>query len=311
MPYRAARARSRRRIRFVVVAGVGAFGLLLGAVPAWATQPTPVLHSHFVEEVPAGGGGFLFWSENSTADPDHESMFGKQSGHPRFQVNAAHTQGFAGSIDDSDVVYQQTNLARTASDLWVYHLDTRTRTKLPSAVNTADWEFYPSMSGDYVAFTRQDLHTGAEKELLFHKGDRTARTLDTGPGGQATMQNGQVNGNYLVWDKCDTHRKCQVYEHDIAANHTTRLANPLGKSQYSASVTADGTVFFGRSGIGCGTHVSVMEDPLHGPQHVVFSLPVGIDFSKTSVVIGTNPTAVLFDHYDCNAQQFDIYRFTA
>jgi hypothetical protein len=77
-------------------------------------------------------------------------------------------------------------------------------------------------------------------------------------------------------------------------------------------VTSDGTVFFGRSGILCGTHVSVVEDPLDGPQKVLFSLPVGIDFERTSVVGDALPTAALFDRATCGPPpKFDIYRFTA
>jgi len=306
-----ARRGSRRTVRVVVVAGVAPFGLVLGAVPAFATTPTPVIHTDLQEELPAGGGGYVFWTQNSADDPNHYDLFGKKTGQPRFQVNADNTFGFTGAVDGPLVLYQQTNSARTQSDLFIYNLDTKARTKLPAAVNTDDWEFYASMSGDFIAFTRQNLHTFTKREFLYNRSTHDLRQLDTAPSGNPALQTGQVNGNFVVWQKCDAQGKCTVFEYDIEHSKKTRIPGPQGKSQHSPAVTTDGTVFFGRSGIGCGTNASVVEDPPDGPQKVLFSLPAGVDFSRLNVVIGAHPTAVLFDRVRCDPLQFDIYRFTA
>ncbi|HXJ66675.1 MAG TPA: hypothetical protein VNN79_23190 [Actinomycetota bacterium] len=312
MPRHLARRRTRRHVRITAVAGLAALALLVGAVPASASQPAAVIHSQLQERGPAGGGGYLFWLQNSVADPNHSVLFAKKSGRPKFRVNAPNTQGWSGGIDGSTLVYQQTNMASTKSDLFLFNLATKMRTKLPPAVNTPAWEFWPSMSGDFITFGRWIPSTNVWKELLFQRGHDSATTLDSIQGkGKTSIGNGQINGNFLVWEKCDARGNCQVFERDLEAGTTTKIPNPQSKSQYAPSVTSDGAVFFGRSGIGCGTHVSVVEDPLDGPQKVLFSLPVGIDFERSSVVVGATPTAVLFDRVKSDPVQWDIYRFTA
>jgi hypothetical protein len=83
------------------------------------------------------------------------------------------------------------------------------------------------------------------------------------------------------------------------------------KYQYGEAVASNGTVFFARSGQGCGSNVRVVKDPVDGSQKVRFTLHSGIDHSRMHVIWGSSPTAVLFDRYDCSAQQFDVYRFTS
>jgi hypothetical protein len=298
--------RSGQRVAVVLLCAMGFLGV---AAPAWASSPHPVLTSNLQETGPAGGGGFLFWSQNSTADVQHFTLFGKKGTHAKFRINALHTQGYMGGIDGSKVVYQQTNRLNTKSDIFLFHLDAKTRTKLPAAVNTAAYEYWPSISGSLVTFSRQVPSTHTRKELLFDRSDHTVTTLDSVQGSNTFLGNGQINGNFAVWEKCNP--KCNVFERDIQAGATTKIGNPNGKYQYGEAVAHNGTVFFARSGQGCGTNVRIVKDPVDGPQKVLFTLHSGIDLARMHVVVGSSPPAVLFDHYVCASKQYDVYRFTA
>ncbi|HJS69505.1 MAG TPA: hypothetical protein VJ744_01780 [Gaiellaceae bacterium] len=111
---------------------------------------------------------------------------------------------------------------------------------------------------------------------------------------------GQVSGNYAVWYRCTvSNRRCNVRMHDIAAATTTVIPNP-GRQQYSASVTSDGTVYFIRSGRGCGNSVQVVRRPLGGPSNVVAAVGAGRDVQSIYAlqhVDGT--TTVYFDRIRC------------
>jgi hypothetical protein len=286
-----------------------ATGFLGGALPAWASSPHPVLTSNLQEEGPAGGGGFLFWSQNSASDKTHFTLFGRRGTNPKFRVNALHTQGYMGGIDGSTVVYQQTNRLNSRSDIFLFHLGSRTRTKLPAAVNTAAYEYWPSISGNLVTFARQVPSTHTRRELLFDRSDSSMQTLDSVQGSNTFLGNGQINGNFAVWEKCNP--TCNVFERDIDGGTTTKIGNPLGKYQYGEAVAPNGTVFFARSGQGCGTSVKIMKDPVDGPQKALFTLHTGIDLQRMHVIVGSHPTAVLFDRYICASNQFDVYRFAA
>jgi hypothetical protein len=309
MSYVLIRPGSRRSGRWVVVGLLGALGLVADAVPASASSPNPVLTSNLQEQAPAGGGGFLFWSQNSAADKTHYTLFAKKGANPKFRVNALHTQGWMGGIDGSTVAYQQTNHRNTTSDIFLFDLVSKTRTKLPAAVNTAAYEYWPSISGDFVTFGRLVSSTHTRRAILFDSSDGSVTTLDSVQGRNTFLGNGQVNGNFAVWDKCNP--QCNVFERDIDAGTTTKVGNPLGKYQYGEAVAPNGTVYFARSGQGCGTHVTIVKDPVDGPQMVLFTLADGIDLARMHVVVGSHPTAVLFDHYTCSTSQYDVYRFTA
>ena len=282
--------------------------VLLGALPASAAGPTPVVKTNLEEQGPAGGGGFVFWSQNSASDKTHYTLFGKKSGSPRFQVNAAGTQGYAGGIDGTTFVYQQLNRAGTVSDLFLYDLDSKARTKLPAKVNSKAIEYSPSMSGDRILFSREIASTHTRKALLFHRTTSKLVELDSVTGANTYIATGQINGSFAVWEKCKP--TCNVFERNLSTGTTTKIANPDGKYQYGEAVTSNGTVYFARSGQGCGTHIAIVRDPPHGPQVVVVNLAAGIDLARMNVVVGSNPVQVLFDRYVCATKQFDIYRFT-
>ena len=125
-------------------------------------------------------------------------------------------------------------------------------------------------------------------------------------------QTGSVRGNYAVWTRCVRPAHCKTYLHDIAANSTTELPNPRGKSQYAASVTSDGTAYYAESAnIDCGRASASGAIPLAGPRERLISLRKGLDAIVASPVVNADTSVtVYFDRFVCRSGQSDIYKFT-
>jgi hypothetical protein len=94
---------------------------------------------------------------------------------------------------------------------------------------------------------------------------------------------------------------------DISAGTTTMIPNP-GRQQYSPSVTSDGTVYFIRSGRGCGNTVQVVRRPLGGPSKVIAAVGAGRDVQTTfAFQHADGTTAVYFDRVRCATGAWDVF----
>ena len=115
--------------------------------------------SGLYEQLPAaetdGTTQYFAWTQNSRSHRNHFDAFLTRTGDPRVKLNAT-GEGFIGGIDPPMVVYQQVRNGR--SNLKLYNADTQARTDPPAGVNTADWEWEPSISGDWLFFARQTQH---------------------------------------------------------------------------------------------------------------------------------------------------------
>jgi hypothetical protein len=89
-----------------------------------------------------------------------------------------------------------------------------------------------------------------------------------------------------------------VYFHDISGKTTARLANPQGTVQYGPSVSANGTVYFGRSGFGCGLDTQLVQQALDGTESILHDFPNGRDFASSYALDG-GTTEVYFDQGRC------------
>jgi hypothetical protein len=66
---------------------------------------------------------------------------------PRVKLNASGI-GILGGIDPPTVAYQQ--VVRGNSNIKFYNADTHARSNPPAGVNTSEWEWEPSISGDWL-----------------------------------------------------------------------------------------------------------------------------------------------------------------
>jgi hypothetical protein len=279
---------------------VGVFGLVLPILTAARASAAPELllgRNRFGEYQAVRGEDFLAWQQNTRKHPGHYDVFARPiSGGDTFRVNAAGTQGANGGIDGDLLVYQQFD--RGKSDLRFFDLSSKDRTSPPRGVNTRRWEFWPSMSGQWLLFGRR-ARDGSREIILYDLSTRDATKLDEVRGGDTFLAPGQVNGDYAVWYRCTPGTKCNVILYSITDGVETKIPNP-GAFQYAPSVGPDGTVTFARSNSGCGNRVRLIRSPLNGPSSVLWQLPSGGDVGTTRVFVGTQGKATLyFDNFAC------------
>jgi hypothetical protein len=286
-----------------VVLAASVLGLV--AVPARAATEIPVLTSPAGEFQPAVGDGVLAWEQNSKAQPRHYDVFARVEGGSTTRINAGRTNAANGGIDGPKLVYQQYRKDR--SDIFIYDLVTGSRSRLPKRVNSRHWEYWPSLSGPWLLFAR--WNTRREVRLLYlHNMETGGRLrLDRTKGKNVFLGPGQINGNYAVWYKCA--KACNVFRHDIAAGSTVQIANP-GAHQRAPSVTAGGTVYFSRGGKGCGQSVTLVRDPISGPQEVLVALQNVLDIRDTYAYTAPNGTTeIYYERNGCGKPAAsDIYK---
>ena len=88
------------------------------------------------------------------------------------------------------------------------------------------------------------------------------------------VYSGQVNGDFA---NADAFARAGRTSTCIASTKTTTTLPRPVFAQYDPVVTADGTVYFQRSGNGCGAAMSLIRYPLGGPATVLYSYADGID----------------------------------
>jgi len=301
------------------VAAVLIGGLVASALPAWATDPITVRSTRAGEYRPVAGDGFLGWAQNSRRRPNHFDAVVKPDGEASFQVNSSHTQGSMGGIDGTTLVYQQRRGSSRVfieegqgrSDIKFYDLGARQRSDPPSGVNTSAWEYWPSLSGDWLLFGR--IGRGKTKIILLNLADDSTRILMTQASNRRVLPSpGQVSGDYAVWDACNRRfTSCNVYMHQISTSTTSKIPKPDGVEwQDFPSVAVDGTVYFERTGSSCRSRSKLVRYPLGGPATVLARSARGWGTTGTFVYLnGKGEREVFFDRYNaCGPGQGDIYK---
>lgn len=302
-------------LTLTVLGGLVAVPLVQAALPE-----TPVLTStrqdaHPAADTHADGDDLLVFSRSRPRNRFAYDAYLRRltSGATNFIKLNRRGFGFAGGIDSPLVVYQQ--VRRDQSDLWLYDIDTGTRTKLPTVrVNTRHWEYAPSISGDWIGFSR-DITRNRTRIVLFNRSTVAQRILETIES-NAFGYSGQVAGNWFVWTRCA--KSCHVFRYNIAARTRLRLPKPAGpgnREHYAASVTDAGVVYLARSGRACGASVKIVRffgpgDPATGT--VVAFLPRGRDLIVSNTRVNDDgSTDVYYDRRRCaDNPAWDVYRIT-
>jgi hypothetical protein len=286
-------------------------GALVTAPVAYALlAQQPVKTTRLYEQLPAAQTSsavrYFAWTQNSVAHPWRNNAFLKRGAEARVKLNTV-GHGYLGGIDAPLVVYQQ--VYRGQSNLKIYNADTHARSNPPAGVNTSDWEWEPSISGDWLLYGRQDNQTNTQWVYLRSLSSMTEVKLDEG---LAFRQAGQVSGDYAVWTRCDG--ACGVVRREITAAVDTVLPKPAATTyQYAAAVTSAGVVYVARSGRGCGSGgVKIVRyfgpsDPATGT--VIASLGTGRDMWSAYVRENADGSVdVFYDRYGCRSNVRDIYR---
>jgi hypothetical protein len=291
----------RHILRFTLAFAAAALATAAGATAQAATQ-IPVKASAAFEQVPGAGGGTYFaWSRGAA-----RLLLQSGPGQPAIQVNGSRSAAWAGSIDATTLVYQQAR--NGSSDIKLFDVVTHQRST-PAGINTPNWEWHPTISGDWILFGRRTFSKNRSRVLLHNTSTHATITLGDVQGRNAIAHPGQVSGNWAVWDQC-AHHVCSVYRYDIAGDVKTKVPNTLtGKQQYFPSVTSAGTVYFAHSGSGCGQNVRLVEW-VPGTTTVLVSFHAGRDLFSTTQTVPDQVagTDVYYDRYACRANASDIYK---
>ena len=265
---------------------------------------TTGLAEYFPAAATDGTTEYFAWSQNSRARRSHYDAFLTRTGDSRVKLNGT-GQGYIGGIDPPMVAYQV--VANGGSNLKLYNADTQTRTNPPAGVNTFDWEWEPSISGDWLLFARQT--SSNQFVILRSLTTPTEVVLDQGP---RFRHAGQVNGDYAVWTRCNR-TTCNVVRRQISTVTDNVLSKPSTKLQYGAAVTSTGIVYVARSGQKCGADVKIVRyfgatDPSGGT--IVADLGTnGRDFwSAYARDKDDGSVDVFYDRYLCSGNTSDIYR---
>lgn len=304
------------RLALIVVCAFGT--IVASTTPAIAGAPEIVLATEKWELLPAASSTYQAWTvARIRGDRFRSNVFAQAIGDDTpFRVNPQGTQASTGGIDGSTLAYDR------EGDIALVDLSTRTELDVPDGVNKPNaGEHSASISGTHLLFSR--VHRNRSSIVLFDMGTGTSNVLYTRRHSDRRFYNvfaGQVNGNFAVWGQ-DTFSsrdnallRADVWLHDIAGDTTTKLAKPAGTVQYGPSVDADGTVYLGRSGFGCGKDVQLVERPLEGTESVLYEFPDGRDFATSEAVVNVDGTTdVYFDPGRCRGfpPNQDIWRLPA
>ena len=297
----------------VGAAGVVVVGLV-GVATAWATllTPQPVVTAKGRQVIPsaAPAGAYLAYSQSRPGHPDQYDVYAKAAGTPRFKVNKR-GQAFGGGIDGTTLIWQ--SIRNGQSDLRLFDLASHTGS-VPAGVNTRRWEFWPTISGQWILYGQTWSYRPRNWRVILHD----TNTSETRILGERVNRRhtdvvpGQVNGDYATWYSYSSRtRAANVFQYQISTATTTKLPRPTGKLQYLPSVTPAGTVFYVRSGLGCGKHV-VLHEYAAGVDTALAVLPAGYDvYYKTFAVDeGGGVTSVYFDRTQCSTGKSHVYKIT-
>ena len=294
---------------------------LLLAVAAQASAPAPVRATRANELLPAAGFDeltgteILTWSRSRPGARQVFDAYLQQHGSPLVKLNSR-GEAWSGDLDAARhlAVYQQ---ARGGdSKIMLFDWATGHRTAAPEAVNTPAWEFAPRLQGDYLLFGRETWQTRPHvyQLWLYNRADDSLTSLDKIRHGYSfgAVIPGQVNGDWVVWQKAtDYWTDLRIYRYNLVTGVTDEVPVTAGRFDYDPSVTADGTVYFVRSGGGCGRNVRIRSFTGEEGTAPVYAPPAGTAIDRTYVEERADgSTQLIFSQLACNLplEDWNIYR---
>jgi hypothetical protein len=279
--------------------------------------PVAIVGGKTAQFRPFGNGTWYAWDSNSVARPKHRDVFAEPvSGGPPVKVNAPGSQGFAGGFDPgtNTVIYQQVSGGR--SDIYLYDLDTKQRT-VPPGVNSSRWEYRPRISATHILFARERRVRGLSYTTAYLE-DRTTHALvelGTTKDKAVGYFPGSLGETYVTYTLAGAKQNIYVYEIGTGTRHKVPL--PARSAQYAPAVDESaGTLYFTRSGLGCGANARLLAVPvsnLSATATRLAQLPRGIDLDYNAS-LAPDPATVngvdyLFTRYVCKNGGADVYAF--
>lgn len=302
-----------RRGIALLIAAAAACTATAAALAALQT-PQQVTTAQGRQTIPAAeaGGAYLAYAQSRPTNRNRTDVYVKQAGQPRIKVNR---KGIAwpGGFDGNSFVYQQDY--RGQSDIHLFDLTTHQRS-VPAGVNTSRWEWQPTISNGWILYGQEwGSRPVNDRVILWNSGTSDRRILDSQVGSpNELLWPGQVNQDYATWARwARRNTRLNVFRYQISTQTTVMVPRPLGRSQYAGSVSSDGTIFYVRSRLTCGSHVVIHEyDPNTATDTALAAIPAGYDIYVTYTVDeGGGVHTVYFDRFRCSTGASHIYKVTA
>ena len=227
------------------------------------------------------------------------------------RLNPPGTVSYPGSFDGPRLLYQHYDDITSDSDIWVYDTATKARRRLSSGVNTTDWEWGPSKSGDWLLFGRGIDHSVSSPSrkavILRNLATGEERVLAQVRALGAYLFPGGVNSDSAIWNVCGG-RECEAFDYNIAAKKARRLPNGGAPRQF-ATITPGGRLYAVRADRDCGKNVRLVRIETGSPAVAIMRFPAGTE--PTEVVAfedGSAGTRVYFERLTCKSERSDIFR---
>jgi hypothetical protein len=297
-----------------------AFLALLVTAQPWASaaldHDRPMRATRRGEVSGAAGGGFFVWGQHRRSNPDQFDIFVKTPSG-KLRVNRGESQGSMGGIDGHQLVFQKYEghgPRQGYSDIWSFNLKTHATHKIRS-VSTWAWEYTPTISGDWLLFSRWNPNKGFLKVVLHNLRTNEERTLDRVKA-HAYVQTGQVNGNWVTYlTRAYGHPRLQLRL--VRYNIRTRQKRAIvDRYSWAPSVSDTGDVYYLTTGARCGTRPVFKRfrpTPTPGDKEikVIRKYREGIDMSRSFAYRdGKGRLAIIHEKAHCNnlLTGSDIYR---
>ena len=306
----------RRLIGLASVLTLFTAGISLAAVPEVVLNDPNIDESHS-----SASDGYLVWSANSEAKPNRYHSYVRADGGQPVRINPTGTKSYAATIDGTTIAYEEHSHGPRGTNLYFTDAETPDRQPPPDGVNTKADEIRPSLSGDYLLFTRSNFN-----RVGFRRAWTRVILVEISTGDETVLREGlvrrsflisdQVNGDWATFESCrirgGAFTNCNVFRYEISTADLTKVPNP-GQQQYGGGISDDGTVYVTRTGIRshweCGRHAKIVRVPLSGPEQVIARLPD--DRDALSMFAFDEPggsTTLYIDRLSCRNGRGGIFR---
>ena len=279
--------------------------LLVGS--ADATTPVKIIDTKADESHPSVADGWQAWSANTPAHRKALNGYVRPTGGPirgipvkgHVRVGNVVTDGpHAGQV----VLWTD---AGGNGNIRFYDLSTANVSTASPKVNTAKWEEAPSVSGDYLAFTR---YAGGSWNLMLYRFS-TGVLVKIVSGG---VFEPQVNGDFVAFSRCLSANgaSCKVvYRYTISTAQLKKMPAPAaGRANYYAAVSSDGTTYWVEgSATKCGIKVRLRQWN-GGTLSTLWAAPGGVEIAHLQADILTGMPVLAFTRYVCSSTRTGVYR---
>jgi hypothetical protein len=288
----------------------------LSGPAAAGIAPSAVKTGTANEQRPAATTAWFAWTQAPPDHPNRTNVWAEATpvdGTDEFRVNPPGTRAWTGGIEGNQLVYQQ--IDGGDSDIRRANLTSiPPPISSPPNVNTDRWEWAPTISTDsngdaWILFGRQNTSSGAQRVIAYNVDTAASRELQMTTNFRYALIPGQVNGDWATWTSCKPN--CQVrYVNLVDASPIATVPRPsFVRHQYAPSVAEDGTLYYVRSGSGCGANVRLMRTDAGSTQRLV-DLPDRRDIFTTYASDEGLQTRVYYDRVGCGSGAWNIYALT-